>query len=509
MYESYFAFQRAPFSIAPDPSFLYPSPQHKDGLEHLLYGLQKAGGFIVLTGEVGTGKTTLCRLFMNKLPAAVRVATVLNARLNAGDLLSAINQELQTGLASPQQASEFDKSEAIRQTLAANHQRQLKTLLIIEEAQNLPPDALETLRLLTNYETDTTKLLHILLIGQPELVATLNRPDLRQLAQRVVARFHLQPLSLAETRNYITHRLNVAGGQNDVFKKSAVTTLYHRSQGIPRLINLIADRSLLTLCNEGKKQATSRHIEAAAAVIQGPSRPPAARATGVGIGSIVVGITVLVLGIGAAVLFLRPGLGNIKPVATTPTPPATTTPAVAINTIDIDAELLGSWGLTSSSGDLCRDAAANELKCLTLQTLSISDLLSYNRPAIVTVFNQQEQNFAPMALLELDDQNARLVTSTGPLTLPRQHFEQRWRGDATLLWQPPPGYIRQPQGWRQVTANHPLVAGFTEYAEYCRRQNNHRRQCLYPGSGRLGKSYSATGRAGPGRYFGPAHNYSD
>ena len=464
MYEQYFAFQRSPFSIAPDPSFLYPSPQHRDGLEQLLYGLKKEGGFIVLTGEVGTGKTTLCRLFIKELPPNVHSATVLNAKLNTDDLLSNICKELGCNC-DTNNASQFQKIEAITELLYKNHNAAKRTLLIIEEAQNLNPDGLETLRLLTNVETDTTKLLHILLIGQPELAATLGRPDLRQLAQRIIARFHLQPLSRDETHNYITHRLSVAGGQNDVFKKSAITALYETAGGIPRLINLIADRSLLNVFNEKSKHANAQHVRDAAALISGNTGSVANVSTASTspryfwlIGAVIV------LLIGAFIYSQYTNVPqSLSPVPTTAepsivlSPPADTTisnttdqtpdlnvapqsaPKVAIN---IETELLKLWQInTDSPQALCNYAELQGLQCLDLEQQSLQDLRSYNRPAIITVFGQDGQAKASLLRAISANNTFTLEDENGTYTLEEEAFSLRWRGDARLLWQPAPGYI--------------------------------------------------------------------
>ncbi len=450
MYEQYFAFKRAPFSIAPDPSFLYPSPQHREGLDHLLYGVQKEGGFIVLTGEVGTGKTTLCRLFLRELPDGISVATVLNAKLNTEDLLSNICQELSVSLDNLHEASQFQKTDAISNALLENHNNNIKTLLIIEEAQNLNPDALETLRLLTNLETDTSKLLHILLIGQPELVATLNRPDLRQLSQRIIARFHLQPLSLDETKNYITHRLSVAGGQNDVFKKSAINALYDTSQGIPRLINLIADRSLLNVFTEKNKHANAKHVHTAATIINGQS--PAQTPKSLTIKpTFWLGLTVclLIVALGFISMTHWPKQTAQKNTASQNT--IKPEPAVANNIpqdkqptparIDLDEALLKLWGINKQAKhDLCTAALLNDLKCIRLNNSSTKNLRQYNRPALVTVFNQQGIA-RKMLLKRINNDSYVLLSQNGEQVLSTEDFALRWRGDADLLWKPAPGFI--------------------------------------------------------------------
>ena len=248
MFLDYFGLKREPFTIAPDPSFLYPSSQHRQALAHLKYGLNREGGFVLLTGEVGTGKTTLTRLLIDQVPGNIRVAYVLNAQLNTVDLLASIYDELkieeQDG-AMPDMTSVKSIIAALNKDLLSSHAQGLKTLVVIEEAQNLDLDVLETLRLLTNLETNTHKLLHILLVGQPELLDTMARREMRQLNQRVVARFHLQPLSLADTTKYVNHRLKCASSPRALFDDSAMKAVYRLSGGIPRLVNLISQQALL------------------------------------------------------------------------------------------------------------------------------------------------------------------------------------------------------------------------------------------------------------------------
>ncbi|MBA6347321.1 AAA family ATPase [Colwellia sp. BRX8-9] len=243
MYKGYFGLKESPFSIAPNPRFLFMSERHKEALAHLSYGLGETGGFALLTGEVGTGKTTISRRLMEQLPENTQAAFILNPTLSSQELLATICDELKiryrkTG------ATLKTLTDKIYEKLNKNHQANLNTLLIIDEAQHLAPEVLEQLRLLTNLETDTKKLLQVILIGQPELKQLLQRRDLRQLAQRITARYHLLPLTKGEVGHYIQHRLSVAQCERMLFERAAVAEIHRISQGIPRIINLLCQRSL-------------------------------------------------------------------------------------------------------------------------------------------------------------------------------------------------------------------------------------------------------------------------
>jgi len=243
MYQRYFDLADAPFSIAPDPRYLFLSEKHREALAHLLYGVGDQGGFVLLTGEVGTGKTTLCRSLLQQIPAQTDVAYIINPRQSINQLLQSICDELHIEY-QPGRTSR-DLVDDLNRFLLRAHAAGRNTLLIIDEAQNLGVEVLEQLRLLTNLETNEKKLLQLVLLGQPELSELLAKPQLRQLAQRVTARFHLGPLSKAEVAQYIAHRLSVAGCAKTLFSEAAVTAVYRSSRGIPRLINQLCDRSLL------------------------------------------------------------------------------------------------------------------------------------------------------------------------------------------------------------------------------------------------------------------------
>ena len=268
IYLQHFALKREPFSIVPDPDFLYPSQQHRQAVAHLKYGLDREGGFILLTGEVGTGKTTLTRTMLQRIPAHVRVAYVLNSKLNETDLLASICDELAIKLQKSKNLS-FSKIciDALNQDLLASHAKGQKTLIVIEEAQNLSADVLETLRLLSNLETNTHKLLHILLVGQPELLEILGQKQLRQLNQRVVSRFHLLPLDQSELSNYINHRLHHAGAAGPIFDQGCIKALFRLTKGVPRLINLICHQSLLAAYSLGDKSVSPALVKDASVEI--------------------------------------------------------------------------------------------------------------------------------------------------------------------------------------------------------------------------------------------------
>ena len=245
MYLQFYGLAEPPFSITPDPRFVFLSERHRDALAHLLYGIGQggSGGFVQLTGEVGTGKTTLCRLLLEQMPSDTRVALVLNPRLSPVELVETICEELKLEV-EPVRGSLKGLVDRLNAYLLRAYGEGLRVVLIIDEAQNLSFEALEQVRLLTNLETSTQKLLQIILLGQPELRETLARAELRQLTQRITARFHLTPLSAEETEDYLRHRLAVAGCPRFPFSRLAVRRIHQHAGGVPRLINVIADRAL-------------------------------------------------------------------------------------------------------------------------------------------------------------------------------------------------------------------------------------------------------------------------
>ena len=266
MYQQHFGFSGFPFSIAPDPGVLYLSQVHSQALMSLQYGVQREGGFLLLTGEVGTGKTTLTKLFLQQLPDIFKVAYILNPRLNEVDLLLSIAEELHIEPPNGQHNIR-DLIKQLNQALLTEHAQGRQVLVVIEEAQNLSYELLEMLRLLTNLETDTNKLLSILLVGQPELLTIINSQQMRQLDQRIIARYHIQPLSFSEVRRYLDYRLQQVGGHARQIGVLARLLIHRYSGGVPRKINLLADAALLMAFRRQRSRVGWRHVLKATKVV--------------------------------------------------------------------------------------------------------------------------------------------------------------------------------------------------------------------------------------------------
>jgi general secretion pathway protein A len=276
MYRDYFQLKENPFALTPDPRFLFLSHHHREAMAHLLYGMGEMGGFVQVTGEVGTGKTTLCRSLLEQAPEQVDVALILNPKLNATELVASICDELKVSY--PEGCTSVKSLvDCLNRHLLTAHAGGRRTVLVIDEAQNLSPEVLEQVRLLTNLETSTNKLLQILLLGQPELKSVMETPELRQLSQRITARYHLTPLRLEETIAYIHHRLDVAGCHRPLFSPSALRMIHRLSHGVPRLINIICDRALLGAYARRRLQVDKALVRKAAGEVTGEPALPKRR----------------------------------------------------------------------------------------------------------------------------------------------------------------------------------------------------------------------------------------
>ncbi|MSR77745.1 MAG: AAA family ATPase [Candidatus Omnitrophica bacterium] len=266
MYESYFGLKEAPFNMTPDPRFLYYSKHHKEALSAMLYGVENRRGFLQLTGEIGAGKTTLCRTLLRKLGDSVHSSLIFNPRLSEFELLQSIVEDFGIKVEGSKKKHYFD---ALNRFLLTETEKGYNAVLIIDEAQLLTPRAVEQIRLLTNLETATQKLLQIILVGQPELKDLLKRPDLKQARQRITIRYHLPELAKEDIGNYLKHRLRVAGCEVDIFTEDATDLLYKLTTGIPRIINVLADRAMLAAYARGTKIIDSSMIECAQEDLEG------------------------------------------------------------------------------------------------------------------------------------------------------------------------------------------------------------------------------------------------
>src|SRR5690606_34465368 len=274
MYTSFFGLSEKPFAITPDPRYLFMSERHAEALAHLLYGINEAGGFIQLTGEVGTGKTTVVRSLLERMPGHADVAVILNPQLTPLQFVLPICEELGIFVRDEDTTSIKDLVDILNKRLLEAHARGRRIVVIVGEAQNRPPETLEQVRLLTNLETASQKLLQIILIGQPELREVLSRNELRQLAQRITGRYHLAPLSRGETAAYVNHRLKVAGALGEIFSAAALREVHRLSGGIPRVINVICDRALLGAFTQEQHRIGPGMMREAASEVSGRSVSP-------------------------------------------------------------------------------------------------------------------------------------------------------------------------------------------------------------------------------------------
>ena len=456
MYTEFFGLSEKPFSITPDPRYLYLSRRHADALAHLIYGISESGGFIQLTGEVGTGKTTLIRSLLEQLPAKAEIALILNPQLSALEFLQAICDEL--CVPTPKNGSRKARIDSLNAQLFKVHAEGRRVVLIVDEAQTLSPELLEQVRLLTNLETAKHKLLQIILIGQPELRDVLDRMHMRQIAQRVTGRYHLEPLSADDTAAYVRHRMKVAGSHSDVFARSAIRQLYRKSRGIPRLINVLADRALLAAYTHDQRKIDGKLVRRAAAEVFGDRRPGGRwwpwAAVGVGIASFALATTNLwqdlneqALELPAATTLAALDLPDADPTPAMPAPaPAPTTltlaelvatPGFSTGPDDAIGQLLALWGgdYDAARGDPCEQAQEQGLACLFQQRGSISELRQMNRPAILSLVDAHGQSLE-VVITELGYDEAQLISNDKTFEIPLAELTYYWYGDHLLVWRP-------------------------------------------------------------------------
>lgn len=463
MYHQYFGLNEAPFSIAVNPRYLFMSPRHRDALAHLLYGVESGGGFVLLTGEVGTGKTTINRCLLEQLPDNTDVAIILNPALNALELLASACDEL--GIAyDPLSHSLKTLTDQLHTFLLNNHSKGRNTVLLIDEAQHLDFDVLEQIRLLTNLETNNRKLLQILLIGQPELAELLNRPELRQLNQRITARYNLEPLDLKETRAYIHHRLRVAGmsGDTGVFPDSVIRDLFKRTRGIPRLINVLCDRILLGAYGQNKLKADRQMVQTAANEVMGSDRPGGGSPAWQRRMPLVV-LLIALVGAGAGLtagLFtdrmpgtpwlsstedqsvLKPVSVDEKQASIRPSTPQVRrqTPAWLLSPTLAMAEL---WALSSSypmPDEVCSGEIQHTISCTVANAQTWEDLRQFDRPLVLDLVTP-ERFSASVLLLTFSERSATVWTANGLVEADLAELGAAWNGSYRFLWQPPQGFV--------------------------------------------------------------------
>jgi general secretion pathway protein A len=480
MYLSHFGFTEWPFANTPDPRFVYLSPRHEEALAHLLYGVRERGGFVQLTGEVGTGKTTICRYLLSQVPMGVDIALVLNPMLTPEELLATVCDELGAAYPSEARTRKVFVDVLYRHLLAA-HGRGRRTVLIIDEAQNLSAGALEQLRLLTNLETATEKLLQIILIGQPELTALLAQRDLRQVAQRITARYHLLPFSERDTRAYVWRRLQIAGQRISLFEPGALAAVHRASRGVPRLINVVCDRALLGAFAEGKRTVSARTVRRAAREVAGEGvRVGRWRRVAVAAAAAVLAVAAVGAGLAGTwrtspseawrlvapaakpvpvpsapvVAAIAPSVetGAASVVAdsapsslTAPPPvPALETLLAAAAPSDRQAALkrvLARWGVAPVTGqDPCRVATRSGLECYDGRG-SWTAVRRFGIPVALKLLTAGGARHW-VAVTLLDNDAVTLDLDDGIHTVPLASVDQLWGGVFALVWRPLPGAAR-------------------------------------------------------------------
>jgi general secretion pathway protein A len=446
MYPAFFGIAEKPFAITPDPRYLYLGERHAEALAHLVYGINEAGGFIQLTGEVGTGKTTTIRSLLARTPGNAEIALIINPRLTPLEFLQTICEELGIGLPDAALGNSKELVDQLNTYLLRAHAAGRRVVLIVDEAQNLSADVLEQVRLLTNLETESQKLLQIILIGQPELRTLLERNDLRQLAQRVTARYHLEPLGREDTLAYVRHRLRVAGATSDIFTPAALREIYRLSGGVPRVVNVICDRALLAAyAGEQHEVGAPLVRRAASEVFDRPVAPGWLK-------PLISGVVLLLVAATATLLWrlapwqhsaLLPAVNPVPAPAVVATPPPRPTLAAQLAQAGTDtgtdtafAQLLKLWNAGYQPGptDGCTQAGAQGLECVTLRG-SLAQLHDLGRPVILMLSDTSGKPLQ-VVLTGIGDDDVQLQIGARSVRASIAELSRYWFGDYVLLWHP-------------------------------------------------------------------------
>ena len=463
MYHQHFGLNEAPFSIAVNPRYLFMSQRHRDALAHLLYGVSGGGGFILLTGEVGTGKTTVNRCLLEQLPDTTDLAIILNPALSAVELLASACDELSIDYPEGTQSLKA-LTDALHRYLLENYDRGRKTVLMIDEAQHLDFDVLEQIRLLTNLETNDEKLLQIILIGQPELSEKLARPELRQLNQRITARYNLQPLNLDETSAYIRHRLEVAGlkGDRKLFEPGAVKQVHALTRGIPRLINVLCDRALLGAYGQKRGSVTKGLIRSAAQEVFGQHQvqaPPSAQfsrwlvlvAVGIVVGSALVYFDNLPMN---PVGFKASKDSEVSEAVLEPSAEETSLAVAQVPEASTQLPKKPDWELSEEAGlaklwlaatdipapsALCPPPTITRLSCGKRTAKAWNELAVLDRPVLLEIVTS-EKFIASALLFRIEGTDAVVWTDKGLQWLTLADIAAAWTGVYRFYWQPPDGW---------------------------------------------------------------------
>lgn len=444
MYREYFGLRETPFSIAPDPHYFYISEGHREALAHLMYGINSDGGFVLLTGEVGTGKTTVCRCLIEQMPEDCEVAFILNPKLSSVELLASICDEFGIAYREGRETVK-DLVAGIYDFLLRTNESGKKAVLIIEEAQNLDVEVLEQIRLLTNLETSKRKLLQIIMLGQPELQKTLKKPELSQLSQRITARYHIGPLAKHELPAYVNHRLSVAGlGRGELFPPSIIKKLYHLTKGVPRLVNVICDRALLGAYTQGEQMVNKRTLITAANEVYGRTRKRTRKKKIYAWSAAAVLIMLVVAGIfryAQKVGFLP----DVRPAVALSTPPATSAAgdkeAVGAKISSRDGaydSLFRMWRIAYDPEDghtACEQAETQGLRCYRGKG-DIGTLHQINMPLILRQVDPEGKDYY-LTVTALRGNSVTYAINNEIRSGDINEILRRWSGDYELLWRLP------------------------------------------------------------------------